>query len=550
MKPTSRPKVPHAVNNVPKTAFVVMPIGETGSADYEHFGAIYREHISPAIREAGFDPKRADDTHAPGHITAELLQDLIDAPLVLVDVTSLNPNVFYELGVRHAIARGGTVLLCDKVKTPRLPFDVFASRAIFYDSSTARIGKLRADLVTAIKACIAKREPDSPVHLLSNAPMFKTGRISEASSSALDGQRDPIAVFDLAIEEAVQQRLPRDLLELCQQAVRDEDMRAFLEASRELLTTSVLRPTERELLQLHSLGRRASVDSSLTRAMLDISASRFPDSMDIRHRLLIDDLKAPKRETREAARSRIFDLLCIKLDGNKLKQMPSGVSTSSYDELLPLLLDALHSDQQNELALQITAAMTARDPNSTVALRNHARAIQRMGNSSSEEVDKAYINSIHAPDVDDTTAMWLGGHLAEKGRLIDALETVAFGLLLDLDESKSFATFALMLSNITSPRNVVRSLTEDSRQLPAAISGDSVVTAILCAESCDNYGVDTKFICEAAMNNSGITVEVIQESLDTQGRPTRHDRLKWAKNVHDALVSDLTRPQTHTLSQK
>lgn len=96
-----------------KICFVIAPIGEEGSETRKRSDQILKYIIAPAATECGYEPKRADSFATPGIITKQIIEQLIDAPLVIADLTDYNPNVFYELAVRHAV-RKPVVQLIDR----------------------------------------------------------------------------------------------------------------------------------------------------------------------------------------------------------------------------------------------------------------------------------------------------------------------------------------------------------------------------------------------------------------------------------------------------
>lgn len=132
----------------PRECFVIMPI--RSGEEYDTFRNRYEKIIQKAVHSVKVDRKpafqciRADDVRKPGVITEDVLQRLHRADVVIADLTDLNPNVFYELGVRHAL-RSGTILVASREMSGRLPFDISMLRVIFYDD---RIGRERP----AIKA--------------------------------------------------------------------------------------------------------------------------------------------------------------------------------------------------------------------------------------------------------------------------------------------------------------------------------------------------------------------------------------------------------------
>src|SRR5260370_18541908 len=119
--------------------FVAMPYGPRKAAlDYDSpdqtveidFDAVWREILQPAVPE-GFETKRADELRRSGLIDRLYIEWLFDADIVLADLTFANPNVYYELGIRQALSRKGTVLVA--CKGTKLPFDVRNQYVINYN---------------------------------------------------------------------------------------------------------------------------------------------------------------------------------------------------------------------------------------------------------------------------------------------------------------------------------------------------------------------------------------------------------------------------------
>jgi hypothetical protein len=105
-----------------------MPFGRKKASDRTEidFDAIYAGLLGPAVEAAGLQPHRADAERRGGSIHADMFQELLLAEFVVADLTLDNPNVWYEIGVRHALRAGGSVLTY--ALRDRLPFDIAGQR--------------------------------------------------------------------------------------------------------------------------------------------------------------------------------------------------------------------------------------------------------------------------------------------------------------------------------------------------------------------------------------------------------------------------------------
>jgi hypothetical protein len=115
-----------------KLCFLVGPIGKDGSSERKHADLLLHlivKHVLEA-KEFGYTVRRSDEDADPGMIGDRVISDVIHAVLVVADLTDLNPNVFYELGIRHSTVK--PVIHVAKFGT-KLPFDTASHRTIFVD---------------------------------------------------------------------------------------------------------------------------------------------------------------------------------------------------------------------------------------------------------------------------------------------------------------------------------------------------------------------------------------------------------------------------------
>ena len=161
--------------------FVVMPFGTKPDAQggSVNFDAVYEQLLAPAIRAAELEPLRADQELVGGIIHKPMFERLILADYAVVDLTTANANVFYELGVRHAARPYSTVLVSADVK--RVPFDLAPDRVLPYTLDSqgcpAEPDDDSAALATALEAARAAAT-DSPVfQLITDLPVPQIDRL-------------------------------------------------------------------------------------------------------------------------------------------------------------------------------------------------------------------------------------------------------------------------------------------------------------------------------------------------------------------------------------
>lgn len=162
------PAALHAITPVAdldKTCFYITPIGEEGTDERKHSDLILGQIVEPAIEALGLDllVVRADRLTQPGMISQQILQHVLGARIVVADLSFHNPNVFYELAIRHATGLP-TVLISRTAE--RIPFDVADLRVLQLDmtdlySFVPQMEAWRAEL--AQHARQALEQPDAAV---------------------------------------------------------------------------------------------------------------------------------------------------------------------------------------------------------------------------------------------------------------------------------------------------------------------------------------------------------------------------------------------------
>lgn len=124
-----------------KRCFIVMSF-------MEKYDEVYELGIKRAVVDYGYECFRLDEDPGPKHIPERLIRELIDADLVIVDITEANPNVYYELGISHTIGNK-TILLTQNIN--QLPFDIRGEFVVAYSPGRDGYKLLKMNLTNAIK---------------------------------------------------------------------------------------------------------------------------------------------------------------------------------------------------------------------------------------------------------------------------------------------------------------------------------------------------------------------------------------------------------------
>lgn len=115
------------MGNINNTCFIIGPIGDPDSDIRKRSDRLFDYVFRPAAKECGYEAMRADHISEPGIITKQVIQHIIDDPIIIADLTGGNPNVFYELAVRHIIRKAYVQII---EAGEHIPFDVAGVRTI------------------------------------------------------------------------------------------------------------------------------------------------------------------------------------------------------------------------------------------------------------------------------------------------------------------------------------------------------------------------------------------------------------------------------------
>jgi tetratricopeptide (TPR) repeat protein len=246
-----------------KKCFVVMGFGE--KTDYAtkrvlNLDKTYRIIIKKAVEDAGLECIRADDVIHSGLIDRPMYELLLDADLVVADLSTSNANALYELGVRHALKPYTTIVIAEKKF--KFPFDIKSLLIRTYEHMGKGIDAeeaetFRTELTKTIKVLMDAPKIDSPVHEF--LPQLLNA-IKGASETKAEPER-------AAVASAANDQSASELMEMFVDAKTDE---AWTTAGKLLEKLLKMRPSDEYLIQQRALvtykGKKPDAVTALLKA--------------------------------------------------------------------------------------------------------------------------------------------------------------------------------------------------------------------------------------------------------------------------------------------
>lgn len=543
---------------VSPTAFVIMPIGENGTEDAKAFETLYHTFLERPLKELGYAVTRADKVPKSGSIFKDIIRRLIEADLVVADLTSLNPNVMLELGIRYAAKKSGTILICDRAKTPTLPFDLKDYRTIFYDDTREAGAKLLAGLkeFASDASMRAPEDTDSPVyHHYSGGPtawvrgeleakiaelhhIIEQGAPADRQPATPDSDKpamSPSEILAKAQAEIEEGNVPWLLLDRASRAASARDIGDFLKCIDAIMALRAITLSDREYIDIYYLAGNLDLRNVLP-AILEMGLAVYPDSEMLNRSRMSYLAHSVHFNERQEAKDLISEKLKIDpvkgtIDSDKIRYAGGDLS------LLSIFLDAIHKDREDDLALKITTKLYDQFPRNTVVLRNYARAVERVKGSGAAY--DFYMKAVQdCDDVDTTSAHWLAVELWTRGDFKRAIEICIVACMLDLDDAGSFGRLARYVSELLQPKNIVHDSLLDGSTY--GLSFETLAELIVYGHSCPHVSLEDRGSFEAAMRNADVTTEDINRQTDRLGALSRRERAMYVKALYKTFASPLS----------
>jgi hypothetical protein len=176
-----------------KKCFVIAPIGDEASDVREHSDTVLECLINPVLEPLGFEKaQRADHLGEPGIITRQIVERIAKDELVIADLSGHNPNVFYELAIRHA---SGLPFIQMIKKGEKIPFDVGQQRTISFDPKNLRDAeRVKVELKKQVEACVKDGfKMETPLGYAFDFQNLKSGDAVQRSLSLVLEKLDGLA---------------------------------------------------------------------------------------------------------------------------------------------------------------------------------------------------------------------------------------------------------------------------------------------------------------------------------------------------------------------
>lgn len=132
-----------------KVCFIITPIGKEGTEIRKNADEVLEYIINPACEAFGYTVVRADKMPNSGLITKAIIEQIISADLVIADLTGNNPNVFYELAIRHSYRKPAIQIIKGDMN---IPFDIANMRTISYETTLSGADLAKKDIQVMMQA--------------------------------------------------------------------------------------------------------------------------------------------------------------------------------------------------------------------------------------------------------------------------------------------------------------------------------------------------------------------------------------------------------------
>ena len=189
-----------------RKCFIITPIGESNSSIFRKAKGVIDSVIKPVLEDNGYDDiKLAYEINVSGMINTQIINRIIDDDLVIANLTGNNPNVMYELCLRHIVAKP-IIHICENGTV--LPFDIKDNRTIFYENDMLGVDELKNQLVDFIRKIDYDKEYlDNPIY-----SAYRMGKLLKTSFNSEDNSQSEISEILIDILDGISELKNKDII--------------------------------------------------------------------------------------------------------------------------------------------------------------------------------------------------------------------------------------------------------------------------------------------------------------------------------------------------
>lgn len=164
----------------------------------EELSDVYKYLISDGLAAAGYEAKRADDILSQNNILGDIIEGIATSDLIVADLTGANPNVYYELGIAHALNKK-VILLTQEIDD--LPFDLRSYRVVAYSVHFAKMNQAKEELIELASGAIKGSLPfGNPVKDFYGTKLVYTEPYAEILSAPESGNDEELGLLDYRVK--------------------------------------------------------------------------------------------------------------------------------------------------------------------------------------------------------------------------------------------------------------------------------------------------------------------------------------------------------------
>ncbi len=168
-----------------KDCFIICPLDQAGSEIRKRSDKVLKHVLDPVLKKLKYKAIRADQVPKAGLITSQVINLIIESPLVIADLTGGNPNVFYELAIRHASGKPYIQII---EKGEKIPFDIGVVRTVEIDHTDLdSVEEVKSMISSWVKEFEKGHVPDSPISVATSTRLLQSDeKLAEKIAEKLD----------------------------------------------------------------------------------------------------------------------------------------------------------------------------------------------------------------------------------------------------------------------------------------------------------------------------------------------------------------------------